>query len=753
MSRRPRYSPETSPERDSGRPVRRYIIENEPEIVHSNTSDEEEEEVIIRRRSPRPGTKPKSRAYHTDYFLPVPPRDAQGHLVVYHVDCSLKGTHKAHEKTLAYLDHPRLYKGDSKMSALRGKSPIPHLSDYLYRIEDHIFVVNKRFNCNAYHSEALELFDPLPMPKDPEVPHSIQPYFFSLRHHGPLAIASSETMAILSDPLKEAIVEATGMTYKQVSNIDKSQNMNMLPHLLYHYRRYADEQASLLNPAQRHLLNDLVDYMKRSNDADYCEADELISQGLITQKHLVKLFGRNELLLSHEHGHPRAYTIDQPPKTGDDPLSLTAWAWEFNGLFYKENSHLLLHWPSSVPDDKPIPITSLSKYPLRHAPPETERRLRARGELFWKCRKGYYVSYDPPNTALEIQSGNPRYMIDVRTYHQMHTKAKLSPQDDLGDAINDPQIPDGPFALLLPPTILGFGFNDKKWRSLAVEHIKKINWNEEAFDRLVMQHHKKELIKALVTVHTASDKSTDIIEGKGNALIMLLHGGPGTGKTLTAESVAELTLKPLYRVTCGDIGTNPDEVEKYLESVLLIGTIWGCVVLLDEADVFLEERRETDLQRNALVSVFLRVLEYYDGILILTSNRIGTFDSAFKSRFQLAVHYPALDVAGRYEIWLNFINGLGTSKAIPSGGKLKSTHVNVDGLKEKIDQLAAVELNGRQIRNTVRTALQLAHFREETLDYRHFDRVIKVVDEFERHIDATRGFSDSDWAQHQGVRP
>jgi hypothetical protein len=79
----------------------------------------------------------------------------------------------------------------------------------------------------------------------------------------------------------------------------------------------------------------------------------------------------------------------------------------------------------------------------------------------------------------------------------------------------------------------------------------------------------------------------------------------------------------LYRVTCGDIPTSPDEVEKYLETVLLLGKTWGCgwsfparklhfeyllttfivsVVLLDEADVFLEQRTLQDLQRNALVS-------------------------------------------------------------------------------------------------------------------------------------------------------
>lgn len=144
----------------------------------------------------------------------------------------------------------------------------------------------------------------------------------------------------------------------------------------------------------------------------------------------------------------------------------------------------------------------------------------------------------------------------------------------------------------------------------------------------------------MVRMQISSNITSDVIEGKGKGLIILLHGGPGTGKTLTAESVAELAERPLYRVTCGDIGTSPDSVESYLESVLYIGSAWKAgkptfcisvddaslgssylVVLLDESDVFLEEREKSDLQRNALVSVFLRVLEYYDGILILTSNR------------------------------------------------------------------------------------------------------------------------------------
>lgn len=69
---------------------------------------------------------------------------------------------------------------------------------------------------------------------------------------------------------------------------------------------------------------------------------------------------------------------------------------------------------------------------------------------------------------------------------------------------------------------------------------------------------------------------------------------------------------------------------------------WNCIVLIDEAEVFLEQRSLDNVERNVLVSVFLRVLEYYEGILILTSNRVGTFDEAFKSRILLSLDYDNL---------------------------------------------------------------------------------------------------------------
>lgn len=80
---------------------------------------------------------------------------------------------------------------------------------------------------------------------------------------------------------------------------------------------------------------------------------------------------------------------------------------------------------------------------------------------------------------------------------------------------------------------------------LLVDQIRPVSWNKVAFDQLVLPKRTKNLIKGLVMIRKPAQnpsglqiglkgKKDDIIAGKGSGLIMLLHGGPGTGKTLTA---------------------------------------------------------------------------------------------------------------------------------------------------------------------------------------------------------------------------
>lgn len=111
------------------------------------------------------------------------------------------------------------------------------------------------------------------------------------------------------------------------------------------------------------------------------------------------------------------------------------------------------------------------------------------------------------------------------------------------------------------------------------------------------------MILAFVKSHLSSvDDFDDVIKGKGQGFIMLLCGDPGVGKTLTAESVAEEMKQPLYAMTAGELGSSTDDVETSLQRVLNLCAKWHAVLLMDECDVFLEQRSATDLERNKLVS-------------------------------------------------------------------------------------------------------------------------------------------------------
>ncbi|OJJ67811.1 hypothetical protein ASPBRDRAFT_660136 [Aspergillus brasiliensis CBS 101740] len=263
---------------------------------------------------------------------------------------------------------------------------------------------------------------------------------------------------------------------------------------------------------------------------------------------------------------------------------------------------------------------------------------------------------------------------------------------------------------------MGYNMLHKTWSDLHIDYIYDINWNKQAFQDLVVDEEIKELVQALVTRQIASQKPTDSISGKGNGLILLLHGAPGTGRTFTAEGWPNSPKSRCIEAT---------KVEKYLQAASHLAKLWDCVVLLDEEDVFLEDRDVRDLNRNAVVSVFLRALEYHDGILILTPNRVGTFDRAFKSRIQLSLHYENLTLGQRRKIWRNFMHRL---------RKVDAENVDIEDVLDHLEELGAEDINGREIRNAITIARQLAQFKEEKFCYSHLTRVLRVSGKFRKYL-------------------
>ncbi|KAJ4356772.1 uncharacterized protein N0V89_004808 [Didymosphaeria variabile] len=291
--------------------------------------------------------------------------------------------------------------------------------------------------------------------------------------------------------------------------------------------------------------------------------------------------------------------------------------------------------------------------------------------------------------------------------------------------------------MLCPPRVLGYHLTTRTWLELHVDQIKikKEETNDVAFDKLQLDDEHKTLIRKLVQSHSSSTLKEpmmkDIVKGKGEGLVMLLHGPPGVGKTLTAESVASLTGKPLFAVSISDIGLDPAVVEHNLESLFELAARWRAVLLFDEADVFLESRsaNTSDLTRNALVSVLLRVLEYYKGILILTTNRIKQFDVAVLSRVNLGIMYSNLEYPDKIAIFEEFLKPL-NRKQVEDREGIIDWFGKHRGEASKLFK----PLNGRQIRNVLFSAASLGSMDGGKLRLDHIKTMAQITFDFQESL-------------------
>jgi hypothetical protein len=331
--------------------------------------------------------------------------------------------------------------------------------------------------------------------------------------------------------------------------------------------------------------------------------------------------------------------------------------------------------------------------------------------------------------------------------------------------------------VLLPKRMFAYALRERRFVPVNTHFLKPIRRQAGVFENLKILKDYKDIVRGLVASHfqrkalerryvdmSTEGPSQDLIQNKGRGLVVLLHGVPGVGKTATAEAVAMEYKKPLFVITCGDLGLTPHEVESSLSNVFRLAHLWDCVLLLDEADVFLSQRSKLDMKRNALVSVFLRVLEYYNGLLFLTTNRVGTIDEAFKSRIHISLYYPPLDKTQTRDIFrLNIakLREIEAQRHEMTGEPalfIKEAQIIDFAAKHFEDNARSTGCwNGRQIRNAFQIASSLAHHsytvqteaaRElgqqppaaPVLDSGLFEKVQMSTQSFDRHMMETKGF-------------
>ncbi|KAJ7887981.1 P-loop containing nucleoside triphosphate hydrolase protein [Mycena leptocephala] len=395
-------------------------------------------------------------------------------------------------------------------------------------------------------------------------------------------------------------------------------------------------------------------------------------------------------------------------------------------------------------------ITELTAYPIKYHPAvaDVTRKLIHRGRQWSNLHGIHHKQYNGMASRSSEQERvvvrvDGRIMIDRGTFEKVEPNySRPSPRKGLLgkllDLIEDdehshlkrpPSFSDDHEGLedddllLATPIVYGFSLTVKRWFECNVECVTDIEWNHDGFDNLAIDPDRKILIQALVKSHASQKEKRSVdnfVAGKGGGLIMNLFGPPGVGKTLTVEATTEHLRKPLYVVSAGELGTNPTDLDAALNKIFSLVPVWDAVVLIDEADVFLEERGTADIERNAMVAVFLRQLEYFQGILFLTTNRVKQFDAAFQSRIHLSLRYDDLSSAGKEQLWGAFLEETRTSRP-------GSCHLSA----RQLQSLACRNLNGRQIKNIVKLSVALAAEEGKALTYTHLVRTMDVADDWD----------------------
>ncbi|MCJ1314381.1 hypothetical protein MMC25_008063 [Agyrium rufum] len=601
-----------------------------------------------------------------------------------------------------------------------------------------------------------------------------------------------ESIIVQSPLIKEALEDVLAHYPGITVGLDRLTFTPPFEPFVYRWKQFCAAVEAEQEPEKKAHLQLLYDVLEEEIRDDLKARDDMIAHGVITFGKAWLLFEPGCLVYQFKSGKERVTKLIrgnyQNTSCGRGyTLSSQVVDWDGEKFGWSNDQSVISDYQGTTP------IHGLAAFPFQFHPKKEEvtKSLIARGAMFEKLSGYHYKYYDGIATADGLWGSvkynvSSRVIIDTAAWNRFKPNSVVSvsaftkkavDEEDADDAydyydedendyddednydyeeeeetriktLDDEEIKKAkkPIKailtrdqqLLCTPWLKGYSLKNKKWMIFSITEISEISWNAHAFSSLVIPAEHKELILALTESQRANKQVfDDIIQGKGMGMIMLLSGPPGVGKTLTAESVAETMRTPLYMMSAGDLGTASSEVETNLSNVLEMCTKWNAILLLDEADVFLEQRSAHDLERNKLVSIFLRILEYYEGILFLTTNRVDNIDAAFQSRIHISMAYKDLSRSSRLHVWKNFL------AATPGAGKdgkdtKEGRKVGKDGAMgheitaEDMEKLAARQMNGREIKNVLKTAQLLARRKGVPLRMSH---VLTVLDIEKRFVD------------------
>lgn len=300
------------------------------------------------------------------------------------------------------------------------------------------------------------------------------------------------------------------------------------------------------------------------------------------------------------------------------------------------------------------------------------------------------VVIDVTRETEKTERSNRRRSDHVTDYWTRPRKIKIKDSDEELESDGDEEeVEDKLIEFPLHPYVTIFDLKKHIRLTTHVTNLTEYVYDTKIQNRLVLPKDHQAILDCLMKHSEVA--FADVIKNKAGGTIILSQGPPGTGKTLTAEIYAESLKRPLYTVQCSQLGLTIDALESNLNLVLNRGKRWRAITLLDEADVYVHHRGD-DLHQNAIVGVFLRILEYHTGVLFLTTNRGDLVDDAILSRCTIRIPYSVPSVEDQKKIW----------KTLAEANGFEMSDEQVENITDFHN-----DLSGRDIKNLMKLCLML----------------------------------------------
>lgn len=180
---------------------------------------------------------------------------------------------------------------------------------------------------------------------------------------------------------------------------------------------------------------------------------------------------------------------------------------------------------------------------------------------------------------------------------------------------------------------------------------------DATLDGMILPESVREQLELICQAAAGGDKLAAWgLPGQREGVTAVFHGPSGTGKTMAACAIANRLGMPLLRADLSAIMDKyVGETEKHLGRLLRCARENHCVLLFDEADVLFGKRSAVEDSQNKYANLstayLLQEIEQYDGVALLSTNLLGSFDDAFLRRLQYVVRFPLPNTALRETLW------------------------------------------------------------------------------------------------------